>query len=131
MVPSCAYLFVYGTLLDTQNEFGAYLNANCTFYADARFKGRLYDLGEYPGAITDYNADSYVHGKIYRVNEVSKVFKQLDFYEGYGPDEAQPNLFVRELVLAESVNKAIECWVYLYNLPVDELRLIESGAYLK
>ena len=125
------YLFVYGTLLDKQNEFGAYLNANCTFYADGRFKGRLYDMGEYPGAVIDNKGSNYVHGKIYRLNNTKQVFKQLDHYEGFGPDEAQPNLFVRELVSVEAAETAVACWVYLYNLPVNGFRLIESGVYSK
>ncbi|MCO5947720.1 gamma-glutamylcyclotransferase family protein [Mucilaginibacter flavidus] len=124
-----AYLFVYGTLLDKQNEFGAYLNANCTFYADGKFKGRLYDMGEYPGAVIDNKGRSYVHGKIYQLINTKQVFKQLDHYEAFGPKEAQPNLFVRELVSVEAADTTVECWVYLYNLPVDEYWLIESGVY--
>jgi len=125
------YLFVYGSLLDKQNEFGAYLNANCTFYADGRFKGRLYDMGEYPGAIIDNSVSNYVYGKIYQLNNTKQVFKQLDHYEGFGPDEAQPNLFVRELVSVEAGETTVECWVYLYNLQVDGFRLIGSGIYLR
>ncbi len=125
------YLFVYGTLLDKQNEFGAYLNANCSFYADGKFKGGLYDMGEYPGAIIDNKGSNYVHGKIYQLNNTKQVFKQLDHYEGFGPDEAQPNLFVRELVSVEAADTTVECWVYLYNLPVDGFRMIESGVYSK
>lgn len=126
----CPYLFVYGSLLDKQNEFGAYLNANCTFYAEGRFRGKLYDIGEYPGAILA-DVNNYVHGKIYRVNDAKQVFKQLDYYEGFGPEEAQPNLFTRELLTIEVVNETVECWMYLYNLPVDGLRLIESGIYCR
>ena len=129
MAQSSSYLFVYGTLLDKQNEFGAYINANCTFYANGRFKGRLYDIGEYPGAINHPEGGNYVYGKIYRVTDTKKVFKQLDYYEGFGPDEAQPNLFLRELISTEAADETIECWAYLYNFPVDGLRLIESGVY--
>jgi len=30
MEQTCNYLFVYGTLLDADNEFARYLNNNCT-----------------------------------------------------------------------------------------------------
>jgi len=129
MKKTSSYLFVYGTLLDKQNEFGAYLNANCVFYADGKFKGKLYDIGEYPGAVVAADGNNCVHGKIYHVNNASRVFKKLDYYEGFGPDEAQPNLFVRELVLVDTVSEIQECWVYLYNLPVDTFEQIESGFY--
>ncbi len=126
----CTNLFVYGTLLDKQNEFGAYLNNNCSFYADGKFAGRLYGIGEYPGAITDTGASHYVYGKIFLVNNIDEVLKRLDDYEGFGPEQQQPNLFIRKLIAIETTNNMIDCWVYLYNLPVTGLRLIESGRYL-
>jgi len=129
MKHSCPYLFVYGTLLDKQNEFGAYLNDNCTFYADGRMPGKLFDLGEYPGAIFTREENRFVHGKIYRLNNPPKKLEVLDDYEGYGPGQAQPNLFVRELTDIEISTGKIACWVYLYNLPVEGCRLIDSGVY--
>jgi gamma-glutamylcyclotransferase (GGCT)/AIG2-like uncharacterized protein YtfP len=125
----CPYLFVYGTLLDKQNEFGAYLNDNCTFYADGKMPGKLYDLGEYPGAILTREENKFVHGKIYQLNNPEKVFKILDDYEGFGPKQEQPNLFVRELIDVEISPGKIVCWVYLYNLSIGGFRLIDSGVY--
>lgn len=124
-----AYLFVYGTLLDTQNEFGAYLNQSCRFYAEGRFQGMLYDIGEYPGAVR--GSESYVYGKVFLVNDPNNVLKLLDEYEGFGPDELQPNLFVRELVPVETDKGMVECWTYLYNHPVDGLSMIGSGKYYR
>jgi len=88
-------------------------------------------MGEYPGAVIDSKGNNYVHGKIYRLNNTKQVFRQLDHYEGFGPDEAQPNLFVRQLVSVEAAETTLECWIYLYNLPVDGFRLVESGIYSK
>lgn len=130
MMQTSNYLFIYGTLLDSRNEFGAYLNRNCTFYSDGKFKGKLYNLGEYPGAIREPYELSYVYGKIFTVNDPNAVLIKLDDYEGFGPDQEQPNLFVRELIPIETENTIINCWVYLYNLPVNDSWLIESGKYL-
>jgi gamma-glutamylcyclotransferase (GGCT)/AIG2-like uncharacterized protein YtfP len=105
-----SWLFVYGTLLDKQNEFGAYLNAKCSFYAEGRF--------------------NYVYGKIFLVNDPDNVLKQLDYYEGFGADQVKPNLFTRERMPIETSNEPVKCWVYLYNLPVNGFRLIKSGRYL-
>ena len=124
------YLFVYGTLLDEDNEFAKHLKDNCTFHDDGRFKGRLYDIGEYPGAIADSNYHSYVYGSIFTINNITKVLKYIDDYEGYGDEQDQPNLFIRQLMGIEATNGIINCWVYLYNLPVDGFKLIESGNYL-
>ncbi|HEY8931476.1 MAG TPA: gamma-glutamylcyclotransferase family protein [Mucilaginibacter sp.] len=122
------YLFVYGTLLDTQNEFGAHLNQNCEFYAEGRFKGVLYEIGEYPGAVRT-DGDNYVYGRIFLIKYPENVLKLLDEYEGFGPDELQPNLFVRELAAVETNAGAVECWIYLYNHPVEGLEIISSGKY--
>jgi len=124
------YLFVYGTLLDEENEFAIYLKQNCSFYSEGKFKGRLYVLGEYPGAVLD-DGNDYVQGSIFELKNVEEVLTRLDDYEGFGEDQEQPNLFVRKRILIENDNVRVACWVYLYNLPVDGFRLIESGDYLE
>ena len=125
------YLFVYGTLLDTGNEFAAYLNNNCSFYTKGKFKGRLYDIGEYPGAVADHDSPGYVYGSIVSIRNPTTVLNQLDDYEGFGDDQQQPDLFIRELMAIETDEGLTDCWIYLYNLPVEGLVLIESGDYLQ
>lgn len=125
----CRYLFAYGTLLCKKNEFGAYLNDNCTFYTDGKISGKLYDLGEYPGAVLTDDENKFIHGKIYQLNNAVKVLELLDEYEGFGPQQEQPNLFLRELIDIETSKGKIACWVYLYNLPTYGFRIIESGYY--
>lgn len=124
------YLFVYGTLLDDKNEFGIYLKNHCSFYAKGRFKGRLYDIGEYPGAVADEDSPGYVYGSIYIMNNEIEILKVLDDYEGVGGDQEQPNLFVREVIEVETDVKKLACWVYLYNLATDNYPQILSGKYL-
>jgi gamma-glutamylcyclotransferase (GGCT)/AIG2-like uncharacterized protein YtfP len=126
-----SYLFVYGTLLDENNEFGAYLKDNCNFYKKARLKGNLYDLGEYPGAILQPDAGHFVHGDILRMDVPQETLKKLDDYEGFGKGYPQPNEFIRELVEVETDDQHLNCWVYLYNKPVDGLWHIESGDYME
>jgi len=123
------YLFVYGTLLDESNEFAIYLKQNCSYYSKGKFRGRLYNLGEYPGAIADENYPGYVYGRIFELKDTAEALKYLDDYEGFGKDQQQPNLFIREMVEVETDNGLINCWVYLYNLPVEGFRVIESGDY--
>jgi len=129
MKETSSYLFVYGTLLDEANEFAVYLKENCIFYKEGKFKGRLYDIGEYPGAIVESGNDAFVYGSIFILNDTQSILKILDDYEGVGEDESQPNEFIRKLLTIETADKPIKCWVYLYNLPVDGLRQIVSGNY--
>ena len=129
MPTDSAYLFVYGTLLDKENEFGALLLQNSTFVTDGRLRGKLYDLGEYPGAVVVEDMDNWVYGSVYSIRNPEVTLKILDRYEGFGDDFLQPNLFVRERVKVETIANMLECWVYLYNLSVDGLRHITSVKY--
>jgi len=124
------HLFVYGTLLSSQNSYGAYLQQHCTFLQHGKFKGKLYDMGEYPGAISQEDSDQYVHGSIYRMDDAEKILSLIDDYEGFGSDQEQPNLFIRILKNIETPAGTIACWVYVYNLSVDNLTQIRSGKYL-
>jgi len=123
------YLFVYGTLLDESNEFAIYLKQNCSYYSKGRFRSRLYDLGEYPGAIADENYPGYIYGSIFELKNTAETLKYLDDYESFGEDQEQPNLFIREMAEVETDSRRINCWVYLYNLPVEGFRVIKSGNY--
>lgn len=123
------YLFVYGTLLDESNPYGAYLHENAKFYASGKIKGKLYDIGNYPGAIADTEGDNYVYGSIYEIKEVVSVLKELDDYEGFGDDFAQPNEFIRVLTTVEANGEKKSCWIYVYNFPTDGLTRIDDGRY--
>jgi len=124
---TCLYLFVYGTLLDADNEFAIFMRKHCNFVKKGKFKGRLYDMGEYPGAIADDNAESYVYGSIYLMDNAPEVFDKLDDYEGFGPEQEQPNLFIRQLMNIETDTKPVLCWVYFYNREVDGLSCLNQN----
>ncbi|MDN3549054.1 gamma-glutamylcyclotransferase family protein [Mucilaginibacter aquaedulcis] len=125
------HLFVYGTLLNSQNSYGAYLQQHCTFLMEGKFKGKLYDMGEYPGAIAHVHGEQYVHGSIYLMDDPNQILTSIDDYEGFGDDQEQPNLFIRVIKEIETATGPIECWVYVYNLPVEHLTQIKSGKYFK
>jgi gamma-glutamylcyclotransferase (GGCT)/AIG2-like uncharacterized protein YtfP len=122
-------LFVYGSLLSIDNEFANYVSQNAIFYGDGKLKGKLYDMGEYPGAILSNNDAYDISGNIVRLNNPEQVLKVLDDYEGFGEDQEQPNLFVRELLPVITSDGVINCWIYLYNLSVADLPEIRSGNY--
>jgi gamma-glutamylcyclotransferase (GGCT)/AIG2-like uncharacterized protein YtfP len=131
MGQTCNYLFVYGTLLDLESEFTDYISNNCRFYGKGKLKGRLYDAGEYPGAVADESHSGYVYGSIFVLNDFVETLKYIDNYEGYGIEQEQPNLFMREIIRIDTDAVSLDCWVYLYNLPTDDLILIEGGDYLR
>jgi gamma-glutamylcyclotransferase (GGCT)/AIG2-like uncharacterized protein YtfP len=123
------YLFVYGTLLDESNPYAIFLKENSRFYQHGRLRGKLFNIGNYPGAIIDDTVEAFVHGSIFLMDNSNNVLDELDAYEGFGDGFAQPNEFIRELANIETENGQLACWVYLYNLPVKNLEQIISGKY--
>ncbi len=123
-------LFIYGSLLETDNLFGSYLQQYGTFYSKGKFKGKLFDVGEYPGALYNPAGTYWVYGSIVVLDNVEEALKVIDDYEGYGYDQLQPNLFIRKLLTIITGDKPVKCWVYLYNHPVNHLKQIHSGDYI-
>lgn len=129
MTDQCSYLFIYGTLLDPNNRFGAYLQANSRLISKGYFDGRLYDIGHYPGAFLDKTCGLKVHGQIVELNNVQDVLTQLDPYEGIGPENEEPYEYTREIIEIDTESGTLNCWVYLYNHAVDGCEQILSGKY--
>jgi gamma-glutamylcyclotransferase (GGCT)/AIG2-like uncharacterized protein YtfP len=124
-------LFVYGTLLDEDNKYGIYLRDNSRFYATGRLPGKLYDIGEYPGAALLTESDEYISGIILQIYRPDDILAVIDLYEGFGDDQPQPNEFVRVLTQAETDAGQVSCWIYIYNLPTNNLTAITEGRYHK
>lgn len=131
-MPDTVFLFVYGTLMhSSKNEMADFLKLHSKLYAEGYFKGALYDLGEYPGAVASENRKDKVWGQVFELNPAAGVFSLLDEYEGISDRFPKPHLYERKKVHVTTVNKEIvDCWVYLYNLPVKNQVKIESGNYI-
>ena len=124
-------LFVYGTLLQTENHYARYINQHCSYISSGKVKGLLYDLGEYPGMIAVNKNNAWVYGSVYQMDNPTAVLKVIDEYEGVGPEENQPNLYKRISMPVETPYGIQDAWVYLYNLPVKGLRPVPEGNYLE
>ncbi len=124
-------LFIYGTLLENSNDFGAFLARNSRPYAEGRFPGLLYDAGEYPGAISKPGSDAYVYGRVVEILDPDRTLGVVDEYEGFGDNQPQPNEFIRVLIDAETDRGKVIAWVYLYNLSTTDMPLLASGRYKK
>ncbi|TNF52471.1 gamma-glutamylcyclotransferase [bacterium] len=125
------YLFVYGTLRKSfQSSMHQLLAGNADFADKAKFQGKLYDLEGYPGAVCSENASDWVYGDVFLLREPETVFQHLDVYEECTPAHPEPTEFKREVIdVRLQSGHTLKVWIYLYNLPTDGLRLIESGDY--
>lgn len=125
------YLFAYGTLQPGLAPTKiARMAAKLRPVGEGFVRGLLYDLGGYPGAVPDANAEGRIRGTILQLPEDPGILVQLDDYEGFDPQAPEQSEFVRERLLVERpAGRGIECWIYRYNWKTDTLRAIADGEW--
>jgi gamma-glutamylcyclotransferase (GGCT)/AIG2-like uncharacterized protein YtfP len=121
-------LFVYGTLRPFVDiPMARWLRRVARHVGMARTRGRLYDLGRYPGLRTSLCKHEWVVGDLYAVAR-PLIYRVLDRYEG-GVTPGRPS-FARErctVWLPRRWRRA--AWVYVYRGPVSARSHIPSGDY--
>ena len=119
-----ALIFVYGTLRAASGHpMHQRLPAESDFLGRGTFRGRLYDLGAFPGAIVSRSNTDRVRGEIYRLREPARTLRALDAYEDRAFRRA------RVTVRREDGGRT-RCWIYLYGLSPRGFPLIASGDFL-
>jgi len=112
-------LFVYGTLRsDVAGSRFALMAADATRVGRARVRGRLFDLGHYPGLVAAPDGDAWVGGEVHRLREPEATLARLDEYEGCAAGTPGPHEFersVEEIVL--DAGDTVRAWVYHYRGP--------------
>lgn len=106
---TCEHLFVYGTLRRASpHPMARELARAAHFVGEGKMRGRLHSLGAYPGMTPATDAEDWVPGDVYRLQDPAAMFPILDQYEGAE--------FVRMLdtVLLDSGTE-LPCWVYVYH----------------
>ena len=108
-------LFIYGTLHPDRApaEIAPYAR-RLTSLGPATIRGKLYNLGAYPGIILDETAPE-VPGELFTVPDAATL-AALDAYEDYRPNDPASSLFLRVEATATLPNGSqLTCWVYVYN----------------
>lgn len=127
-------LFVYGTLRgDPSHEMFHVLARNADFLDEGKVRGRLFSLGAYPGMVLSEDVEDNVKGELYQVqsDRWEKVIRELDSYEGCGPDDPEPHDYRRALVdVTTASGQKVRAWAYVLNRPTTHLEEIRSGDYL-
>ncbi|HEX8634060.1 MAG TPA: gamma-glutamylcyclotransferase family protein [Pyrinomonadaceae bacterium] len=125
------YLFVYGTLRPSHApaEVAAIVK-KLRKVGIGHIRGRLYDLGEYPGAILDASADTAISGEVFAIPNEDAVLSVLDSYEDFDSSDPENSLFVRKQhPVTLSDGRKLKCWVYVYNRDLGEAHLVTGGDY--
>lgn len=116
-------LFIYGTLLPNlvRPPLDA-LVARLTPLGAATVKGRLYDLGPYPGLVLD-DSQGRVQGELFALPEESALLASLDEYEG-------SCLYRRvECRAMTAAGETVACWVYECHADLSRAAVIPHGNY--
>lgn len=126
-------LFVYGTLRSGFNHPAyAYISKYFSLVGEAKVKGKLYQLPDYPAAIPS-EEDNFIKGELYTINipsECSWAIAQLDDYEGVLEEDGVIPLYKR-ILTPVFINGTVEqAWVYWFNQSVEHGKFIESGDLL-
>jgi gamma-glutamylcyclotransferase (GGCT)/AIG2-like uncharacterized protein YtfP len=128
------YVFVYGSLRSGfQSPAYEYISRYFKLFGEAKVKGRLFDLGEYPAAIPVQD-DSFIKGELYIVKteeEFSWAIAQLDDYEGVLPEPGEESLYRRELADIYINDAIVPAWVYWYNGDLSDKPIVSSGDILE
>lgn len=110
-------LFVYGTLHpDRAPEEISDVVKNLQHMGTGTIRGKLYDLGDYPAAVVNRNANGKISGSVFALPDDPKALASLDEYEEFTPSDPANSLFIRTkrmVTLADGSRRL--CWVYLYN----------------
>jgi gamma-glutamylcyclotransferase (GGCT)/AIG2-like uncharacterized protein YtfP len=125
------FLFSYGTLhpQHAPKEIAA-ATAKLSPYARGWVHGRLYDLGDYPGAVLDQETSSKIFGTVFEIPEDPAFLRRLDTYEGFNPEEPTGSLFIRRRHSVTLANgKRLRCWLYEYNGQPSLAQVVPSGRY--
>jgi len=132
--PEVYQLFVYGSLRSGfRSPAYEYISHYFDLVGDAKVKGRLYDLGDYPAA-KPANEDQFIIGELYSIRhekEFSWAIGQLDDYEGVNVAFDETPLYRRDIAEVYIDDKIIPAWIYWYYGDVENKPVIESGDVLQ
>jgi len=125
------YLFLYGTLLadGAPDEVVGALKT-LRRIGPAYVFGKLYDLGEYPGAILAPSSKTPIRGEVFELPTAPTTLKALDDYEEFDPVNKEDSLFLRTKVRASLIDgDQIDCWMYVYNHAPGTAPILADGVY--
>lgn len=132
--PGVYQLFVYGSLRSGfRSPVYEYISRFFQFVDEAKVKGKLYDMGNYPAGIPT-NDDSFIIGELYKANEENEfswAIGQLDDYEGVTVEPGEVELYRREMTQVYINDQITSAWIYWFKGDVSGRPLITSGDLIQ
>ncbi len=127
-------IFVYGSLRSGfQSTAYDYISRYFSLIGNAKVKGKLYDMGQYPAAIaTDEN--NFIVGELYEIKDEEEfdwALAQLDDYEGLNVEIGEMALYKREMVTVIINDTTEQAWIYWFAGSVEGKPIIANGDMLE
>lgn len=127
-------LFVYGSLRSGfRTPAYQYLTQYFHLVGDAVVKGKLFEKGDYPVAVST-NEDKFILGELYAINDPAQfswAIEQLDDYEGLNVEAGETAMYKREAVAVYVEGQSSPSWIYWYSGDTQNRNEIETGDVLK
>ena len=97
------------------------------FLGPCRFKGRMLDLGGFPGVVP---GEDICHGMLYRLDH-ARLARQMDDFEDIRPGDPKGSLYRREKTdLIDDFGRPYgKAWIYIYNQKTDGYPVLEDGNW--
>ena len=117
--------FAYGTLRRNA-PMHSLLEADVRYLGPASYRGRLLDLGDFPGVVASELERDVVVGELFlvRAEVTEEVLARLDRYEG-------PAFVRREVQVRGEDEEDVLAWVYHYSGDPARGRRVASGDWLE
>jgi gamma-glutamylcyclotransferase (GGCT)/AIG2-like uncharacterized protein YtfP len=118
----CEPLFVYGSLRRGFDAQGLMRRLGARYVGKGTVHGRLFDLGQFPGAVKAPGSSAQVAGELYYLPSPARALKSLDRYEG--------SRYKRELAEVKLQDgRRARAWIYwLKRVPAPQHQ-IKRGDY--
>ncbi|MCH9807019.1 MAG: gamma-glutamylcyclotransferase [Alphaproteobacteria bacterium] len=115
-------LAVYGSLRRGESGFDELgLKDKLRFVSACQIRGKLYDLGEYPGLVL---GDGVVEAELYELVDRQAIVI-LDEFECFDANNRADSEYIRECV--QLIKPDIKAWVYVYNVERDGISIDRSS----
>jgi gamma-glutamylcyclotransferase (GGCT)/AIG2-like uncharacterized protein YtfP len=132
--PGVYQLFVYGSLRSGfKSHAYEYISRFFDLVAEAKVKGKLYDMGIYPAGVPA-EEDLFIIGELYTIKneaEFSWAIGQLDDYEGVAAEAGEEQLYKRDLTEVIVNDTIVPAWIYWFTGDVSGKPLITSGDLMQ
>jgi gamma-glutamylcyclotransferase (GGCT)/AIG2-like uncharacterized protein YtfP len=126
-------IFVYGSLRSGfQSPAYNYISKYFTLVGNAKAKGLLFDMGDYPVAIST-NEEKFIIGELYDIKNTEAfdfAIAQLDDYEGLNTEEGESAFYKRTVEDIYVNNTTEKAWVYWFTGDTSHKSIVESGDVL-